>query len=140
VGALRLALDDLANQADMDGGPVFACVGAMKRHLIELEERLRSHDHAAPAAAVAMPSRLAGSVYQPTERQVADFRALVGSPVFTEEERGRALRWLEQSATRQTIGTQIEWLREQVARRPAPLSAVVADIRADMVRAAGSGQ
>jgi hypothetical protein len=135
VGALRLALDGLANQSDLDGGPVLACTGAMKKHLIELEERLRSHDHAAP-----MPARLAGTPWQPSERQVADYRALIGSPVFTEEERARGLRWLEQNATRQTIGAQVEWLREQVARRPSPLSAVVSDIQADMIRAAGGGQ
>ena len=66
--------------------------------------------------------------------------ALLGSLVFTEEERARALVWLEQNATRQTIAAQIEWLREQVARRPVPVSAIVADIRAEMVRAAGGGQ
>lgn len=107
----------------------------MKRNLIELEECLRAHVHAAPA-----PARLAGTPWQPSERQVADFRALLGSPVFTEEERARALVWLEQNATRQTIGAQIEWLREQVARRPVPVSAIVVEIQADMVRAARGGQ
>ena len=54
--------------------PGYPCVGAMKRNLIELEECLRANDHAAPA-----PARLAGTPWQPSERQVADFRALADS-------------------------------------------------------------
>ena len=34
VGALRMALDLLADQSDRDGAGLFSCVGAMKRNLI----------------------------------------------------------------------------------------------------------
>ena len=67
----------------------------MRATLVHLEGRLRELD--------AMPSRLAGTQWQPTARQVADYRSLIGSPRFTPEERARAERWLEQSATVNTI-------------------------------------
>ena len=55
--------------------------------------------------------------YAPTEKQVAFFQRLADSPVFTEEERRRALEWLATKATRQTIKDQIDWLKRQVETR-----------------------
>jgi hypothetical protein len=55
--------------------------------------------------------------YAPTEKQVAFFQRLADSPVFTEEERQRALDWLATKATRQTIKDQIDWLKQQVETR-----------------------
>lgn len=85
-----------------------------------------------------MPSRLAGTQWQPSARQVADYRALIGSPRFTAEERERAVRWLEQSATVHTIPAQITWLREELTRRQGgELSGVLSAITSDAIRAAG---
>ena len=55
--------------------------------------------------------------YSPTEKQVAFYQRLAASPVFTEEERKRALDWLASKATRQTIKDQIDWLKRQVETR-----------------------
>src|SRR3954463_2186930 len=55
--------------------------------------------------------------YSPTEKQVAFYQRLADSPVFTEEERNRALDWLATKATRQTIKDQIDWLKRQVETR-----------------------
>ena len=55
--------------------------------------------------------------YAPTEKQVAFYQRLAESPVFTEEERRRALEWLATKATRQTIKDQIDWLKRQVETR-----------------------
>jgi hypothetical protein len=55
--------------------------------------------------------------YAPTEKQVAFYQRLAESPVFTEEERNRALDWLAAKATRQTIKDQIDWLKRQVETR-----------------------
>jgi hypothetical protein len=41
---LRHAMDDLAAIAELDGGPVFACMGRMKVTLIHLERHLRAMD------------------------------------------------------------------------------------------------
>ena len=61
--------------------------------------------------------------YAPTEKQVAFYQRLAESPVFTEEERRRALEWLASRATRQTIKDQIDWLKRQVeTRKPRPAS------------------
>ena len=57
--------------------------------------------------------------YAPTEKQVAFYQRLAESPVFTEEERHRALEWLASKATRQTIKDQIDWLKRQVETRKA---------------------
>jgi hypothetical protein len=57
--------------------------------------------------------------YAPTEKQVAFYQRLAESPVFTEEERRRALEWLDTRATRQTIKDQIDWLKRQVETRKA---------------------
>ncbi len=57
--------------------------------------------------------------YAPTEKQVAFYQRLVESPVFTEEERKRALDWLAGKATRQSIKDQIDWLKRQVETRKA---------------------
>ena len=62
---------------------------------------------------------VADGAYAPSEKQVAFFRKLADAPVFTEEERARALEWLATRATRQTIKDQIDWLKRQVeTRRP----------------------
>lgn len=57
--------------------------------------------------------------YAPTEKQVAFYQRLADSPVFTEEERRRALEWLATKATRQTIKDQIDWLKRQIETRKA---------------------
>ncbi|HEX6668686.1 MAG TPA: hypothetical protein VF061_03960 [Gemmatimonadales bacterium] len=57
--------------------------------------------------------------YAPTEKQVAFYQRLAESPVFSEEERRRALEWLATKATRQTIKDQIDWLKRQVETRRA---------------------
>jgi hypothetical protein len=78
-----------------------------------------------PAARTAEPLEPAGEVvtrvgpYAPTEKQVAFYQRLAESPVFTEEERRRALEWLATKATRQTIKDQIDWLKRQVETRRA---------------------
>ena len=78
--------------------------------------------------AVTEPAALAGArteavgrpgPYAPTEKQVAFYQRLADSPVFTEEERKRALDWLATKATRQTIKDQIDWLKRQVETRKA---------------------
>jgi hypothetical protein len=63
------------------------------------------------------PSRI--GPYAPTEKQVAFYQRLAESPVFTDEERHRALEWLATKATRQTIKDQIDWLKRQVETRKA---------------------
>jgi hypothetical protein len=55
--------------------------------------------------------------YAPTEKQIAFYQRLADSPVFTDEERKRALDWLATRATRQTIKDQIDWLKQQVETR-----------------------
>ena len=55
--------------------------------------------------------------YAPTEKQVAFFRRLADSPVFTDQERTSAFEWLAKKATRQTIKDQIDWLKRQVETR-----------------------
>ena len=146
VHALRSALDTLQAQSDADGGAVFTCLGAMKKSLIHLEERLRELDRAfiqpGPAAALgvaaetrlrqaqtevaevvpgigadALPPARPAVPYSPTEKQVEFYRRLAESPVFTAEERRRALEWITTRATRQTIKDQIEWLKQQVQTR-----------------------
>ena len=57
--------------------------------------------------------------YAPTEKQVAFYQRLAESPVFSEDERSRALEWLATKATRQTIKDQIDWLKRQVETRRA---------------------
>ena len=57
------------------------------------------------------------SAFAPTEKQVAFYKRLAGSPVFTEDERRRALEWLATKATKQTIKDQIDWLKGQVEAR-----------------------
>jgi hypothetical protein len=55
--------------------------------------------------------------HAPTEKQVAFYQRLAESPVFSDEERRRALEWLATKATRQTIKDQIDWLKRQVETR-----------------------
>jgi hypothetical protein len=57
--------------------------------------------------------------YAPTEKQVAFYQRLAESPVFTAEERTRALEWLATRATKATIKDQIDWLKRQVETRKA---------------------
>jgi hypothetical protein len=84
-------------------------------------------DHQAGNAAAAAPmlpgerAEPAGRVgpYAPTEKQVAFYQRLAESPVFSEEERRRALEWLATKATRQSIKDQIDWLKRQVETRKA---------------------
>jgi hypothetical protein len=57
--------------------------------------------------------------YAPTDKQVAFYQRLAESPVFSQEERRRALDWLATKATRQTIKDQIDWLKRQVETRRA---------------------
>jgi hypothetical protein len=67
-------------------------------------------------AAASEPEARSGP-YAPTDKQVAFYQRLAESPVFTEEERRRALEWLATRATRQTIKDQIDWLKRQVETR-----------------------
>jgi hypothetical protein len=78
----------------------------------------------APAAAATSAEPIAEPVtrpgpYAPTEKQVAFYQRLADSPVFSEDERRRALEWLATKATRQTIKDQIDWLKRQVETRRA---------------------
>jgi hypothetical protein len=74
----------------------------------------------APAASVERTESVARvGPYAPTEKQVAFYQRLAESPVFSEEERRRALEWLATKATRQTIKDQIDWLKRQVETRRA---------------------
>jgi hypothetical protein len=75
-------------------------------------------ERAAPASPAAEVVTRAGP-YAPTEKQVAFYQRLAESPVFSEEERRRALEWLAGKATRQTIKDQIDWLKRQVETRKA---------------------
>jgi hypothetical protein len=74
---------------------------------------------AAAAAPIAPQTEAVGRVgpYAPTEKQVAFYQRLAESPVFSEDERRRALEWLATKATRQTIKDQIDWLKRQVETR-----------------------
>jgi hypothetical protein len=71
----------------------------------------------APTARTEAVSRV--GPYAPTEKQIAFYQRLAESPVFTEDERKRALEWLAAKATRQTIKDQIDWLKRQVETRKA---------------------
>ncbi|MGH7580016.1 MAG: hypothetical protein ACREM9_07580 [Gemmatimonadales bacterium] len=73
---------------------------------------------ATPGVERSEPARRAGP-YAPTEKQVAFYQRLAESPVFSQEERRRALEWLATKATRQTIKDQIDWLKRQVETRRA---------------------
>jgi hypothetical protein len=76
----------------------------------------------APASSVQEPLAevaVRAGAYAPTEKQVAFYQRLAESPVFTEDERRRALEWLATRATRQTIKDQIDWLKRQVETRRA---------------------
>jgi len=74
---------------------------------------------AAAASARAERTETSGRIgpYAPTEKQVAFYQRLADSPVFSEDERRRALEWLATKATRQTIKDQIDWLKRQVETR-----------------------
>jgi len=74
---------------------------------------------AAPASPVQSEVITRVGPYAPTEKQVAFYQRLAESPVFSEEERRRALEWLASKATRQTIKDQIDWLKRQVETRKA---------------------
>jgi hypothetical protein len=87
----------------------------------KLEERKKQTSPAATAVTARTPERMepVGRVgpYAPTDKQVAFYQRLAESPVFTQEERSRALDWLATKATRQTIKDQIDWLKRQVETR-----------------------
>lgn len=86
----------------------------IERQPVRAEAAGTPADHeVAPEQRVARGS----SPYAPTEKQVAFFQRLADSPVFTPEERKRALDWLASRATRQTIKDQIDWLKNQVEKR-----------------------
>jgi hypothetical protein len=72
---------------------------------------------AAPAVPVSAGAEGRPTPYAPTEKQIAFYQRLAESPVFSEEERKRALEWLATKATRQTIKDQIDWLKRQVETR-----------------------
>jgi hypothetical protein len=105
--------------------------GAVRAQVIAAARRggqARVVDHqAAKAAAAAAPmlpverAEPEGRVgpYAPTEKQVAFYQRLAESPVFSEEERRRALEWLATKATRQSIKDRIAWLKRQVETRKA---------------------
>jgi hypothetical protein len=85
---------------------------------------VKTVETAAPTAAPAKTEAPVSSTpvanpgpYAPTEKQMAFYQRLCASPVFTEEERMRALQWLAEKATRQTIKDQIDWLKRQVDTR-----------------------
>ena len=84
---------------------------------------VRSAEPVVPAASSPAPDPGGASVmpltgpYAPTEKQVAFFRRLADSPVFTEAERKAATEWLASKATRQSIKSQIDWLKRQVEVR-----------------------
>jgi hypothetical protein len=88
---------------DAEPGTMKAAPGAMPRPVSRVE---------APIEPVVRPGP-----YSPTEKQVAFYQRLAASPVFTDEERARALDWLATKATRQTIKDQIDWLKRQVETR-----------------------
>jgi hypothetical protein len=87
--------------------------------VIESQRAAPAQPVAAAAGALAGRSEAVGrpGPHAPTEKQVAFYQRLAESPVFTEEERNRALDWLATKATRQTIKDQIDWLKRQVETR-----------------------
>jgi hypothetical protein len=58
-----------------------------------------------------------GDVDGPSEKQVAFYRRLCQSHVLSDEERTRALTWLEEKSNRHTIRAQIDWLKRTVNDR-----------------------
>ena len=84
---------------------------------------VRPAEPALPAATSPVSGSSGASVmpltgpYAPTEKQVAFFRRLADSPVFTDAERKAATEWLASKATRQSIKSQIDWLKRQVEVR-----------------------
>jgi hypothetical protein len=131
IHVLREAHDTLYAQAQRDGGPMIPCVGRMYVALRELEQHLRERDAAERGEPLPLDVALAAvsqtaqrsappGPFAPTDKQVAFYQRLAESPVFSDEERGRALDWLATKATRQTIKDQIDWLKHQVeTRQPA---------------------
>lgn len=85
----------------------------------------------APAASPTVPSVKPGPS-APSDKQIQFYLRLVDHPVFTDEERKRALEWLETKATRQTVKDQIDWLKRQTETRrgepkPEPVGATRGD-------------
>ena len=104
------------------GGKAHPVFQAPAERTARVEETVVEAPAAATATPAAAPAREDGAAarvgpYAPTEKQVAFFTRLAESPVFTEEERKRALDWLATKATRQTIKDQIDWLKRQVETR-----------------------
>lgn len=55
IAVLRAAVDALWAQSDRDRGGIYTCIGAMKRHLIDLEEDRRTRDRGVLALVIAPP-------------------------------------------------------------------------------------
>jgi len=97
--------------------------GGQARVLEAQAGSLRGVSKAVAAPAPAPSPAPAGEVvtrvgpHAPTEKQVAFYQRLAESPVFSDDERRRALEWLATKATRQTIKDQIDWLKRQVETR-----------------------
>jgi hypothetical protein len=92
--------------------------------VVEAQPAARTTATPTPAPAPALPVERVEAAsrvgpYAPTEKQVAFYQRLAESPVFSEEERRRALEWLASKATRQSIKDQIDWLKRQVETRKA---------------------
>lgn len=91
----------------------------------EQAQTLTPTPHATSAAGTASQSAASerpavnGGAYAPTAKQIAYFQQLSDSPVFTEDERKRALDWLATKATLQTIKDQIDWLKRTIDTRKA---------------------
>jgi hypothetical protein len=83
------------------------------------ERQDRQHPGEPPRATSVRGTVEPTGAYAPTEKQIAFYQRLAESPVFTEDERRRALEWLATRATRQTIKDQIDWLKRQVETRRA---------------------
>lgn len=81
------------------------------------QERVVNRDQPAATAGQSGEVVELHGTHVPTEKQAAFFRRLVASPVFTEAERSTALDWLARKATRQSIKSQIDWLKRQVETR-----------------------
>ena len=105
VRAQVVATARVSGRTRVVDGPAVGPANAMRPSATEPQQAIR----------VKLENR--GGPYSPTEKQLAFYQRLAESPVFTEEERKRALEWLSSKATRQTIKDQIDWLKRQVETR-----------------------
>jgi hypothetical protein len=81
---------------------------------------------AGPPVPLAVRAARDSGLARPTVKQLAYYRRLVESPVFTPEERERALAWLETRATLHMVKDQLDWLRGEVVRRTPGAAGAVA--------------